>query len=120
MSRVERQAAKKFQDGNRHQCTFGSRIKPPHLSLGTPLEDYYWSASVKVFPLIMDQKNEKRCFIVEDEQRKVLGIAVMNSHDSYNTLIVLPQDVRFYNTVEEREFIIEEFKDELSLTFEVA
>lgn len=119
MSKAERQAAKKFKDGNRHQCTFGSRIRPSHLPLGTPIKDYYWSASVKVHSMIMDRKNEKRCFIVEDEQRKALGIAVMNSHDFNNTLLVLPQDVRFYDTMEERESILEDFKDELSLALEV-
>lgn len=110
MSKAERLAKKNFQANTVVECVFGSRVKP---ALGLSVDDYHWTAKVKVIQPIIDRINGCHCYLVDDEKKKVIGIAVAKSHDGYRSLWVNSDDFKSYSNEEEKSKFLAEFRSKL-------
>ena len=94
-----------FKTHSKIECRFGSRI--------TPEEALCWTNNVQILSPIIDKKNGLLCYLVDDEVRKVVGIAVLDGSKRLRALWVAPGDFKEYFDIESKNSAVTQLKNSL-------
>ncbi len=113
MCKLAKEAKKRFQPGASAPCAFGSRAARVKMPIGTPPEAYCWGAMVTIIQPKKD-KNGTLCYLVEDSERKMVGIAVINTHDDSRSLLVGHGEWLPYTNDENKHLVLTELRGRLS------
>ena len=85
-------------------CVFGDRTRRR--------DNLYWETTVQVLQATRDLINNVPVYIVDDAQRSVLGVGVINTHRGFNnTLTVNVKDIHEYTSETKTEVKQKIFKD---------
>lgn len=102
MSEHMKEARRVFQPRVKVECTFGRRIRPFNVPLGTPLGEYYWTNIVTIIRVLYANQDGKLIYLVDDQERQVIGIGVIDTHRQCKSLWVDSGDFVRYTDDDER------------------
>ena len=86
MGKIVKEAHRFFKDETQAECVFGSRINPAS----------YWEARVNLLQRLQDKASREWCYLVDDTERCVVGIGVLNTHKGCKGLLVQSADMLAY------------------------